>query len=222
MEALLASVLPLALGAAVSPTLFALELLVLAGRRHRFSRGWAVAAGAFAMLLVYAVLGLTVFNHLTKRHGHSPTDAAIDLGAALLLVLLALRSLHHRPTAAEGHHARTSERIAEASTLSFFGIGAGAMLVNFSTVVLFFAALHEIAHSAVQSSGKLVVGILLAIIVLLPVLIPLLLASALGGRADAVLSRVNLFVSRHSRAITAGVELLFAALLIWKGIGALV
>jgi len=219
---LLASVLPLALGAAISPTLFALELLVLAGRRHRISRGWAVAGGAFAMLVVYAVLGLTVFGHFTKHHGHSITDAAIDLAAALLLALLAIRSMQRRPTAAEGHRQRSTGRMADASTLSFAGIGAGAMLLNFSTVVLFFAALHEIAHSTVTTTAKVGVGIVLMAIVLLPVLVPLFLAIGLGHRADPILSRVNEFVGRHSRQITAGIEVLFAALLIWKGIGELI
>ena len=45
MGALLVSVLPLAVGAAISPTLLALQLLVLTGATKPRARAWALAAG---------------------------------------------------------------------------------------------------------------------------------------------------------------------------------
>jgi len=218
--ALLATVLPLALGAAISPALFALEVLVLSGRRHPVSRGWAVAGGAAAMLILYTLLGLTVLEHVVHRRGPSATDAAIDLGAALLLALLAIRALRRHPTVAESHN-RMASRMVDEPTISFWGLGAFAMLVNFSTLVLFLAALHQISHSSVDLVEKAVVGVLLILIALLPVLLPVLLVTALGHKADPVLLRVNEFVSSHSRQITAGIEILFCLLLLFKGIGEL-
>ncbi|MGO9083558.1 MAG: GAP family protein [Streptosporangiaceae bacterium] len=221
MGALLARILPLALGAALSPTLFALEVLVLSGRRRPLARAWAVAAGSAVMLVSYVVLGLTLLSNLHARHGRSPVDAAIDLGAALLLALLALRTPHRRPTAAEAHHSRTSSRLQSASTLSFFGVGAIGMLVNFSTLVLFIPALHQISRSTVPGLDKYLAGLVLLLITLLPVLIPAGLVTALGPQAGPILARINTFVSGHSRQITAGLEILFAILLAWKGIGEL-
>ncbi len=220
MGALLATVLPLALGAAVSPTLFALEVLVLSGRRHPVSRGWAVAGGATAMLVIYTLLGLTVLEHVVHRRNHSVTDAAIDLGAAILLALLAIRALRRHPTAAESHN-RMASRMVDEPTVSFWGLGAFAMLVNFSTLVLFLTALHQISHSSVDLAEKAVVGVILILIALLPVLLPVLLVTVLGHRADPVLSRLNEFFSSHAREITAGIEIIFCLLLLFKGIGEL-
>ncbi len=172
------------------------------------------------MLILYTVLGLTVLEHVVHRRGHSATDAAIDLGAALLLALLAIRALRRHPTAAESH-SRTTSRMADGSTISFWGLGAFAMLVNFSTLVLFLAALHQISHSSVDLEEKAVVGVILMFITLLPVLLPLLLVTALGHRADPLLLHVNGFVSSHARQITAGIEILFCLLLLFKGIGEL-
>ena len=221
MASLLARMLPLAFGAAVSPTLFALEVLVLSGRQHPVARAWAVAGGSAAVLVVYCALGLTVLAHVNDRAHHSTTGAVIDLAAGVLLGLLAARTLHRHPTAAEAHHHRTADRLARASTLSFVAIGAVAMLTNFSTLVLFLPALHEITHSSVSLAGKGAAGLLLLVITLLPVLVPVALVTVLGRRADPLLARLNGFVGGHSRQISAGIEILFCAVLVWKGVGSL-
>jgi hypothetical protein len=64
MAALLASVLPLAIGAAISPTLLALQLVVLTGATKPLARAWVVAVGSALVLATYSVLGLTVLQHL--------------------------------------------------------------------------------------------------------------------------------------------------------------
>lgn len=219
MGSLLAIVVPLALGAAISPTLFALEVLVLSGRRHPIARAWALAGGAAATLTAFSVLGLTLLQNLhSGRHDHSPTDASIDLAAGVLLVSLAARALHSRKTTAESHNDRTHGRLADMPTILFVGVGGLGMLVNFSSLLLFLPALHEISRSSVSLAGKGTVWFVLVVITLLPVLIPVMLVVLLGRRASPLLDRLNSFVANHSRQITVTIEVLFAAVLIWKGI----
>ncbi|HTZ25238.1 MAG TPA: GAP family protein [Streptosporangiaceae bacterium] len=222
MGSLLAIVAPLALGAAVSPTLFALQVLVLSGRRHPAARGWALAGGAAAVLVVCSVLGLTLLgNPHTAHHHRSPTHATIEFVAAALLALLAARALFPGKTVAEAHKDRAQGRLAEAPTILFAGVGGLGMLVNFSTLLLFVAALHQISRSPTSLTGKAVTWLILFAITLLPVLVPVTLVAILGRRVSPLLGRVNAFVGDHSRQITAGIELLFTAILIWKGIGEL-
>jgi hypothetical protein len=111
-----------------------------------------------------------------------------------------------------------ASRISHASTVSFLAFGAVAMLINFSTLVLFLPALHQISHSAVGLIAKVAVGLVLVVITLLPVLAPVLLVSATGHRADPLLARLNRFVGDHSRQITATIAIVFAVLLLVKGI----
>ena len=219
MSSLLGIVVPLALGAAISPTLFALEILVLSGRRHPVARAWALAGGAAATLIAFSALGLTLLQKLHSGHHHrSPADATIDLVAGALLALLGARALHPRKTAAESHHDRTRRRLADAPTILFVGVGVLGMLVNFSTLLLFLPALREISRSSVSPAGKGVTWLILLVTTLLPVLIPVTLVVMLGRRASPLLERLNTFVGGHSRQITVAIELLFAAVLIWKGI----
>jgi len=222
MGSLLAIVIPLALGAAISPTLFALEVLILSGRRHPVARAWALAGGAAAILIAFSVLGLTVLQNLHSGHHHrSRADATIDLVAGALLALLAARALHPRKTAAESHRDRARRRLADTPTILFVGVGGAGMLVNFSTLLLFLPALHEISRSSVSLAGKAATLLTLLVITLLPVLIPVTLVVMLGRRASPLLDRLNTFVGGHSRQITVGIEMLFAVVLIWKGIAEL-
>ena len=222
MGSLLAIVVPLALGAAISPTLFALEVLILSGQRHPIARAWAMAVGAALILIAFSVLGLTLLRNLhSGHHNHSPADASIELVAGALLLLLAARALFSRKTAAESHNDRTQGRLADTPTILFVGVGALGMLVNFSTLLLFLPALHEISHSSVSLAGKGVAWLILVLITLLPVLIPVTLVVMLGRRASPLLDHLNKFVANHSRQITITIEVLFAAVLIWKGIAEL-
>jgi hypothetical protein len=223
MGALLVSVLPLAVGAAISPTLLALQLLVLTGATKPRARAWALAAGSALVLAAYSALGLTVLNHLhPSKHGkHSVHDAVIIFIAAGLLALLAVRSFVRRPTSAEQHKTRTSGRLATAPTSWYVGVGALGMVVNFSTLLLFLPALHEITRSSADLVARAVAFALLFLITLLPVLVPVGLVTILGDRADPALEATHAFVNKHARQIGMVIEVVFALYLVWKGVGEL-
>jgi len=219
MAALLASVLPLAVGAAISPTLLALQLLVLTGATKPRARAWALAAGAALVLAAFSILGLTVLNRLhPDRHGHaSLRDAVIMFLAAGLLAALAVRSLLERPTAAEQHTQHTAGRLERAPTPWFVGVGALGMVVNFSTLVLFLPALREITRSQTDLVVRSVTFAILFLVTLLPVLAPVVLVTVLGSRADRGLAATRGFVTRNSRRIGIGIEAVFAVYLVLKG-----
>lgn len=223
MAALLASVLPLAVGAAVSPTLVALQLLVLTGTTKPVARAWALAFGSALVLAVFSLLGLTVLNHLHPAgHGHhSWSGAVIMFVAAGLLGLLAVRSIVRRPTSAEQHGSRTADRLATAPTAWFVGVGAVGMVVNFSTLLLFLPALHEITRSSVDLAGRSVAFALLFVITLLPVLLPVGLVTVMGPHADPALAATHRVVSRYARQIGIVVEVVFAVYLVLRGVAEL-
>jgi len=222
VAALLASVLPLAIGAAISPTLLTLQLVVLTGATKPLARAWVVAVGSALVLATYSVLGLTVLQHLhpAKLGHHSLRGAIIMFVAGGLMMVLAVRSLLRRPTPAEQQKSRTASRL-ETAPFWFLGVGAVGMVVNFSTLVLFLPALHEITRSTVGLLDRSVMFGFLYIITLLPVLIPVGLVTILGDRADPVLDATHTFVTRHARHIGVVIEVVFAVYLVWKGFGEL-
>ena len=219
----MAAVLPLAVGAAISPTLLALQLLVLTGAHQPRARAWALAAGAALVLGAFSVLGLTVLDHLrpAEHDHHSLRGALIMFIAGGLLALLAVRALIRRPTSAEQHQSRSTGRLDTAPTYWFVGVGAVGMVVNFSTLVLFIPALHEITRSSADLAARVLVFAVLFVITLLTVLLPVGLVTVFGARATPVLQSTHTFVTRHSRQIGVAIEVVFAAYLIGRGFGEL-
>jgi hypothetical protein len=223
MGSLLVAVLPLALGAAVSPTLLAIQLLVLTGTNHRLGRAWALTLGSALVLGAFSVLCVTALQRIRPHHSphKSATDAAVLLVSAALLGLLAVRSLNHRPTVGEQQPSTVAGRLDTASTGWFVGAGALGMVVNFSTLLLVLPAMHEITHSTASDASKVAVYAVLYVIVLLPVLAPVLLVTVLGSGADRMLDVTHTWVGSHSRTIGVVIEVVFAVYLAVKGFRAL-
>ena len=90
MSHLVLQILPLACGAAISPTLLMIAVLSLSSPVTPLRCGWAVVAGSVLALSVYTVVGLLIgsaFHHSQ----HKIIDEVIAFAAAALLAGLAFR-----------------------------------------------------------------------------------------------------------------------------------
>src|SRR5262245_9130296 len=99
MGELFKTVLPLALGAAVSPTTLTVAVLTLSSSQRPVARGFAFLVGFVSVLLVYTLLGLTVFDQV--HHQPSAADRAVsdavDVVIGFVLLALAIRAVaRHR------------------------------------------------------------------------------------------------------------------------------
>ena len=221
MTSLLLTVLPLALGAAVSPMLFGIEVLALTSKEHSRIRGWMVALGAFSLLIAFTALVVVLGSSLPTEHPHPHIDAAIDLTAAVALAILAgrtlLRSRHPRPTKTPG----LTDRLATASTAQFFVAGMAAMVLNASSLVLFVPALRAITRSHAGIDATITCFVVLVVITLITVWLPVGAVTVLGHRADPALRAMGGFMDRHAAAITIVIEFVFIVYLTIKGAGEL-
>jgi hypothetical protein len=99
MSNLVAGVLPLALGAAVSPTVLAVNLVILGSPVKGRSRGAWFALGGFAVIAALTVVAFAgLLPSAASTGGPDTTAAVLDLGCALLLVALGVRALVRTPS----------------------------------------------------------------------------------------------------------------------------
>jgi Sap, sulfolipid-1-addressing protein len=215
MASLLGIVVPLALAASISPTVLALQLLTLSRKNEPVPRAWAIAGGCAVVLAALSGLALALAQSTGGSKSPSEAGAIVKLVAAGLLVAIAVRQLRAPPAAPKPEH--VGAHLLRRS----FALGIGLMLTNFSSIVLFFPAMHEIATSDAGLAARLVAFGLLYAISLLMAWGPPLFVTLLGARATPVLQRLNGLFTAHRRGIGAGLCLAFAAFLAVAAVKAL-
>jgi len=210
---LFAHIIPLAIGAAMSPTFLAMQIAVLtSGAPGSLRRGWALAAGSMVMLLLISLGGYSLLSSLPDfRTGRPSVQQAVILalgGATLLIAALVLR---RRP---RQHSEGILTRVIDAPAPVLFGIGAARLAVNATTLALFIPALHMISNSAVAVGVKVLVFLILFAITEIAVVGPVLIVTIMGDRATPILTKIHEAVQRRSRTITLFVCAGFGLLLL--------
>jgi Sap, sulfolipid-1-addressing protein len=218
VTALILQVLPLAIGAAVTPTLFALQVLVVSGP-HSHKRALAVIAGSAGVFGVYFALILGGLSQLPDAGTgtSSRTEHVIQLVAGLVLAGLAVWLLLPHPQTDARLEQRVTGYADHASATVFAGLAASMSLTDFSTLVLLVPALHAVTLSAEPVAGKALVTALLMACVLLPVTAPALLVRFGGDRALRLLRRAYTLVMGYQLQVMGAVAAVIATALVYRG-----
>ena len=213
MGSLLSQVIPLALGAAISPVLFLLTLTTLTGER-RLVRGLALTAGAAVPLVLLAAFAFAIAG---KLHLSGTTKAVGDLAFGVLLLLVGVRALVKPPS---GPKADAKPKRPSGPARSF-ALGFGAMVTNVTTIALYIPAMKLIATSHVSNADRVLAHVIVLLIALAPAAVPVALVAVAPGSSRRVLDAVAEFMTEHRRAIPVVVGFGFGAWLIVKGLAAL-
>lgn len=216
---LVAKVLPLAIGAAISPTILIVVLLVLGSPVHPRARGVAYTAGAITVLLVLTAISLTLLRRSVVGKGPAdPIYGWMDIGFALVIFLIGLRELL---TAPKPKQPPENGADATAQLGRFYVIGLVMMLTNFSTLVLYVPAMKEVAIASVGVGGKVAVTALVLALASALAWVPVLLDIVAPRAAAHVLNPLNAFMTRHQKSVTVVVCFAFTIFLMAKGARAL-
>lgn len=208
MGQLLAQTIPLALGAAISPVLFLLQLTTLTGPRP-VARGAVLALGAAVPLALISASALFAGSS-SSLPKDSTIKAALDLGLGAVLLAFGLRALIRRPAE------RKPKPAHEPSLPRAFLLGVAGMATNFSTFALYVPALKLIAASRVGDASKGLAGLIVFVLTLAFVLVPLALTVFAPG-SERVLGAIGGWMSAHRRAIAVVLTMGFGIWLVAKG-----
>ncbi len=206
-------VLPLALGAAMSPTFLAMQVVVLTSPAPgALRRGWALAAGSMAMLLLISFGGVSLLAAVPPLRVNGPSVAeAVIMALGGLALLIVAGVLRKRP---KDHHDSVLDKLVDADPPFIFAAGAARLAVNASTLALYLPALHVIASSTVDPVVKTGAFLMLFVITELAVLGPVVAVTIAGDRAKPVLRHVHEAFQRHATQLSVGTCLVFGVVLI--------
>lgn len=214
MGSLLAQVVPLAAGAALSPGLLAVQMLNLSDPDGGMARAWSVLAGAAAVVVAVSVGALFVTVSLGDLGRDETLRAVVRLVAAAVLLGVAAYEWLHSPT--PGVKAmKGPDRFPGGANVAWAGVGAALVAPN---MALYLPAAHEIARSGVSAPGKVAAFAIAAAVALTAVAGPPLAVAALGDRVRPALASLNGFVTRNSRVVTILACLGFAVYLAITGV----
>jgi hypothetical protein len=220
---LLIRVGPLALGAACSPTILLVQMLVLTHGTARVARAWLYMLGALVMTCVWMAFGIVAFNAAAQRAAPSPearaTSAVIHLVAAALLLALALKNFYVPDSEVRDDKVGTDDERPHYGKA--FLLGIGLMASNLTTVVLLLPATHDVAVSRADFAAKAVACSVLAIAAILPALLPPLLVTLGGEGGRRKLDQFAAWMHEHQHRISAVVCVLFAVYLAATGMAKL-
>jgi hypothetical protein len=219
---LLSKALPLALGAAVSPTVLALGLLILSAPKRPVARGIAYTAGVLVVLGGLTVLGLLVMRHGTGLGtGRNPVTRAIDGTMGVLLLLLALHTVLKavtvdRESPSGPAPAANPDRYTGLGPA--FLLGMAMMVANFSTILLYLPAMREVSAARVDTADKALVVAVVFLITSLPATLPLALRLVAPGPSARWFAALHAWVTRHQRQLAVVIEVVFGAYLLLKAL----
>jgi threonine/homoserine/homoserine lactone efflux protein len=215
---LFTAVLPLGLAAAVTPTLFALQVLVVSGPEGR-TRSVAVIVGSglvFAAVFALALGGLSALPDAGTGRT-SVTEYWIECLAGLVLILLGVWMLRPHPEADAKLEEKVQGYASHASSGVFAGLAAYMTVTDFSSLVLLVPALHEVTRSTVWLAAKVVIVAFLFVCAMLPVLIPPIAVRLGGQRGVDALQRAYRLVMGHQVQVMGAIAVPLGAVLLWRG-----
>jgi len=212
-------IVPLALGAAVSPTILAFSVLVLSGDHGR-ARMVVFTIMNVLVLIAIGLAGFVIFKHAAgsgPRGQQKAAAAAIDTVLGLILILLGCRNALRHP-AAEDSDTKVADSAAHLGR--YAALGVVMMLSNFTTLALFLPADKEIAISKLPLGDHLAALSVLIVFATVTAWIPLLAVTLAPGPAGRGLGAVNRFVHSYRRQISVVVCFGFGIYLLTKGLSA--
>ena len=214
--------IPYALVAAMSPTVFAATLAVIASGRLK-ALGFAVGliTGQVLTVAVLLRIGSAAIPH--HEAGYPTLQAVLEIALALGLVWLAARLRRRPPTAEEGQSERTRKALDRLDRMHIGTAAAVGLLLGVGTKRLVLSALAagSIAASAVADGKTAALVGWYALLATVTVWLPVLAFVLFGKRAAAWLATGEEWLVRYQRQAIFYLLVVLAVVLAVDGVATL-
>ena len=215
---LLFTVIPLGIGAAFTPSLFALQLLIVGNDPWGAKALGAFLGSAFAFGIAVSMLLLGFAQLPTSQGGPDVLSGILRLVAALLIGAGAIYFFIPHPQLQLRVRQNIEQRVTHARPIEFFGITFLLSIKDFSSFILLIPAMHDIAVANVPWPFKFGFSGLLFALALSPLIVPPAMRSILGSRGKRYLRSTYEFTMNRQFTIMGVVFMALTIYLAWSGI----
>jgi len=224
MTGLLGLLLPLGLGAAISPFPTTICIMLLSTRKPLMN-AFVFLIGYSAVLVAVGVLAVTVFG--SGGGGDTePSDRSvaikgtIDVVFGVLFLMLALK-MWLKAVDPNAPPPGWMAAISSISTGKAFLFGLIMMGTNFTSLPLYISGLKEIVTANIGTAQSIFALTLFILLVVVELLVPIVVYALSPHRAGALLGAARQWLEKNNRVITIFVFVIFGILLLVRGISTL-
>jgi threonine/homoserine/homoserine lactone efflux protein len=219
----MSSVLPAAVGVALSPIPIVAVILMLGTPRARVT-GPMFALGWVAGLVAVSVIVLVVFGGADDPNSTSAdTTNWLQVGLGVLFFAMALRQWRKRPQPGEQpEFPKWMQAIDRFTGVRALVLGVGLSAINPKNLALTLAASAAIAQAGLSTGDDVLAVAIFVVISSVTVAGAVLLYLFGGSRAEKPLASMREFMARHNAVIMMVILLVLGAKLIgegWAGLG---
>jgi len=211
MDPTLLKVLPLAIGATISPTGLLFVMMILSGKDSPKKKALSFILGATLFLII---LGLIIFftakPAIQSTNRPDVTSSIIDIVLGILIVLIVIKSVFFKK--------KDKQADSKKHKKPYSVIGFLYMFINVSTLIPFIAAIKIIAENKLAPLDDLSMVIAVILITMFMVAFPVIITYAMPKKSEAILGPINGFMSKHGSTIANVYFMLMAIYLIYAGI----
>ncbi|MEI7690880.1 MAG: GAP family protein [bacterium] len=211
MDKTFLQVLPLAIGATISPTGLLFVMMILSGKDNPKKKALSFILGATLFL---TVLGIIIFftakPAIQATNRPDLTSSIIDIVLGLLIVLIVIKSIFFKK--------KDKSTEVKKHKKPYPVIGFLYMFINVSTLIPFIAAIKIIAENKLAPLDDSSLVVVVILITMLMVAFPVIITYAMPKKSEAILGPVKGFMSKHGSTIANVYFMLMAIYLIYAGI----
>ena len=211
---ILFSLLPLGIGAAISPWPTTVTIMFLSTGRP-LAKALAYLTGYSAVLVALGIFALTVFGGGDYEGGDrsSAVGGTIDVVFGILFLVLALKLWLKAPDPS-APPPRWMSAFGSINTIGAFLLGVFMMVTNFSTLPLYIAGLKEIVTANLNPAGTLFALVLFILLIVVELLVPIGVYARSPGRGGELLDGARQWLEKYNRVITICIFVFYGILLL--------
>ena len=217
LSLVLGSLLPLGIGAAISPWPTTVCIMFLSTRRP-LAKALAYSIGYSSVLVAIGMLALIVFGGGGYERGDrsSAVGGAIDtvLGGLFLIVALTLWVKRPDPSAQPPRWMSAFDSIGMGGA---FFLGLFMMATNFTSLPLYIAGLKDIVTANLSLAGNILALALFISLILVELSVPIIVYARSPRRGGERLGVARQWLEKNNRLITIFVLVFYGILLLAKG-----
>lgn len=211
---ILFSLLPLGIGAAISPWPTTVTIMFLSTGRP-LAKALAYLIGYSAVLVAIGIFALTVFGGGDYEGGDrsSAVGGTLDVVFGILFLGLALKLWLKAPDPS-APPPRWMSAFESINIGGAFLLGVFMMVTNFSTLPLYIAGLKEIVTANLNPAGNLFALVLFILLIVVELLVPIVVYARSPRRGGELLDGARQWLEKYNRVITICIFVFYGILLL--------